>query len=165
MKYLSKIPSCSLHNRLRESMRSGQGALISSLREQNGQYSCTSSTELKQMELDFRPECIRVTSLNSLKSNVNDRLCTIQVKICEISDEIAVMFEENQFKRAQKMKKNVVIGNATDALEMNIWESQFNQIVLGDSYHIRLVKIRIFNNQISLTATTDTTYVIKKIAY
>jgi hypothetical protein len=68
-------------------------------------------------------------SLNSLKSNVNDRLCTIQVKICEISDEIAVMFEESQFKRVQKMKKNVVIGNATDALEMNIWESQFNQIV------------------------------------
>ncbi|CAF4240322.1 unnamed protein product [Adineta steineri] len=57
------------------------------------------------------------------------------------------------------MKKNVIIGDATNALELTIWQSHFNQIVLSDSYHIRLLKIRIFNDQISLTATADTSFI------
>ncbi|CAF4042925.1 unnamed protein product [Adineta steineri] len=57
------------------------------------------------------------------------------------------------------MKKNVIIADTTNALELTIWESHFDQIVLGDSYHIRLLKIRIFNDQISLTATADTSFI------
>ncbi|CAF4025951.1 unnamed protein product, partial [Rotaria sordida] len=45
VKYLSKVPSCLLYNRLRESLRSGRGATITSLREQNNQYTCTVSTK------------------------------------------------------------------------------------------------------------------------
>jgi hypothetical protein len=161
MKYLSKAPSCSLHYRLRESLRSGRGTAITSLREQNGQYTCSSSTEVTEKDLNFRPECIRVKTINSLKNEINDRLCTIQGKICNVSNEIPVIFEENQFKRVQKLKKNLVIGDATGALEMTVWESFFSQIALGDSYHIRLLKVRIYNDQISLTATSDTSYVIK----
>ncbi|CAF5004219.1 unnamed protein product [Rotaria sp. Silwood1] len=156
VKYLSKVPYCSLHNRLKESLRSGRGASITSLREQNDQYTCTMSTKVIEKDLNFRPECIRVKNINILKNEINDRLCTVEAQICSISDEIAVVFEESEFKRVQKNKKKIIIGDATGALEMTMWESHFNEIELGKSYHIRLLKIRIYNEQISLAATTET---------
>ncbi|CAF4668981.1 unnamed protein product [Rotaria sp. Silwood2] len=130
VKYLSKVPYCSLYNRLKESVRSGRGASITSLREQNDQYTCTMSTKVIDKDLNFRPECIRVKNINILKNEINNRLCTVEAQICSISDEIAVVFEENEFKHVQKK--------------------------LGKSYHIRLLKIRIYNEQISLAATTET---------
>jgi len=109
IKYLSKVPSCSLHDRLRESLRTGRRASISSLREQNGQYTCISSTEVIEKDLSFRPDCIRIKTINSLKNDINDRLCTVEAKICNISGEIPVIFEENQFKRVQKLKKKMLL--------------------------------------------------------
>ena len=158
IKYLSKTPYCSLYNRLKESL-SGRGASISCLREQNGQYACTASTKLIEKDLNFRPDCIRAKHIYDLKSESNDRLCTVQVKICNISENIPVVFEENQFKRIQKVKRKVIVGDSTGALEMTIWQSHFNQIQLYESYHIRLLKIKIYNDQICLIATTDTSYV------
>ncbi|CAF1202503.1 unnamed protein product [Rotaria sordida] len=159
VKYLSKVPYCSLHNRLKESLRSGRGASITSLREQNDEYTCTMSTKVIDKDLNFRPECIRVKNINILKNEINDRLCTVEAQICSISDEIAVVFEENQFKRVQKSKNKIIIGDATGALEMTMWENHFNEIELGKSYHIRLLKIRIYNEQISLAATTETSFI------
>ncbi|CAF3618289.1 unnamed protein product [Rotaria socialis] len=159
VKYLSKAPFCLLHNQLRESVRNGRAALITSLRQQNNQYTCTLSTKVIDKDLHFRPDCNRVKNIHVLKNEINDRLCTVQAKICSLSDEIPVVFEENQFKRVQKMKKNVVIGDNTGALQMAMWESHFNQILLGNSYHIRLLKVRIYNDQISLVTTTDTSFI------
>lgn len=161
IKYLSKIPSCRLYNQLKESLSSGQGIAITSLREQNEQYTCTTSTKVVEKELNFRPNCIRVQNISSLKTEMVDRLCTVEAKVCYISDEISVTFEENQFKRTQKLKKNIIIGDSSGALDMIIWESHFNEIVLNNSYHIRLLKIRIYNDQILLTATSNTSYVIE----
>ncbi|CAF1286516.1 unnamed protein product [Rotaria sp. Silwood1] len=159
IKHLSKFPCCSLYNRLKESLKSGQGASISSLREQNEQYTCTPSTKLIEKDLNFRPNCIRVKKIYDLKNEINDRLCTVQVKICDISEDIPVVFEENQFKRIQKMKRKVVVGDASGALEMTIWQSHFDQILLNQSYHIRLLKVRVYNDQLSLVATTDTSFI------
>ncbi len=53
MKYLSKIPSCSLYNRLRNSLTNGEGVSINYLREQNEQYTCTLKTKVVQKELGF----------------------------------------------------------------------------------------------------------------
>jgi hypothetical protein len=118
------------------------------------------STKIIEKDLPFRPECIRVKFINDLKKETNDRLCSIEVKICDISDDIAVVFEESNCKRVQKLKKNITVGDSSGALSMTLWESQFNQIAVENSYHVRLVKIRIYNDQISLTAKTDTSYVI-----
>ncbi|CAF3763962.1 unnamed protein product, partial [Rotaria socialis] len=137
---LSKTPTCILHTRLRECVRSGSGASITSLREQNGQlYTCK--------------------NINDLKNETNDRLCTVQAKLCNMSNEIPVLFEQNEFKRVQKMKKNTIIGDSTGAIEMVVWESHFNQLVLGNSFHIRLLKVRIYNDQILLIATADASFI------
>jgi hypothetical protein len=159
MKYLSKIPSCSIHYRLKDSLKNGRGISISCLREQNGQYTCTSATKVIEKELNLRPNCIRVTNINTLKTAINDQLCTVEAKVLQIGDQIPVIFEENQLKRTQKMKKIIVIGDSTGALEMNLWESHFNDIILDNSYHIRLLKIRLYNDEVSLIATADTSYV------
>ncbi|CAF4917019.1 unnamed protein product [Rotaria socialis] len=159
MEYLSKVPFCFLYNRLQESIKNGRAASITSLRQQNNQYTCTISSKLIDKDLNFRPDCIRVKTINMLKKETNDQLCTVEAKVCSISDEVAVVFEQNQFKRVQKMKKKVTIGDSTGALEMTIWDGHFNQLLLGNSYHIKLLKVRVYSDQISLTGTTDTSFI------
>jgi hypothetical protein len=70
------------------------------------------------------------------------------------------MFEQNAFKRIQKLKKTITIADLTGAVQMTLWESYFDEIILGSSYHIRLFKVRSFNDQLSLTTTSYTSYVI-----
>ena len=66
------------------------------------------------------------------------------------------MYEDTGFKRVQKVKKIVVVGDVSGALELTLWEIHFNEIALNESFQIRLVKVRAYNDQISLTTTTDT---------
>jgi hypothetical protein len=160
IKYLSTTPSCSLYNRLKDSIRSGQGSTISGLREQNTQYTCTMSTKVSEKELNYRPDCIRVKNISDLKENTTERLFTIEAKVCQIGDEIPVMFEQNEFKRIQKLKKTITVGDSTGAVQITLWESHFDQITLASSYHMRLLKMRPFNDQLSLTTTSYTSYVM-----
>ena len=155
-KFLSKVPACSFRSRLQESMRSGRGALINGLRENASQYFCTTATKLDKKDLPFRPACVRVQNIDSVKSAEKDRLCTIEAKICAIGEETSVMYEDTTFKRVQKLKKTVIVGDVTGALELTLWEMQFDEIALNDSFQIRLVKVRAYNDQISLTTTSDT---------
>ncbi|CAF1487643.1 unnamed protein product [Adineta ricciae] len=159
VKYLGKAPSCCLYQQLKESLKSGNGASITSLREQNGQFACTASTKILEKKLEFRPECIKTVSLSNLRGCHKAQMCTVEVKVCEIRDAVQVAIEQNEFKRIQKLKKSVVVGDSTGALELTLWENQFDQITLGTSYHIRLLKIRMFNDQISLNATSDTSFI------
>ena len=155
-KFLSKTPACSFRSRLQESIRSGRGASMSGLRETDSQYFCTAATKLDTKDLPFRPVCVRVQTIDSLKNCENERLCTIEAKICSIGEETSVMYEDTGFKRVQKLKKTVVVGDVSGALELTVWEIHFNEIALNESFQIRLVKVRAYNDQISLTTTTDT---------
>ncbi|CAF3344126.1 unnamed protein product [Rotaria sp. Silwood2] len=157
-KFLSKIASCALHKRLQESMLGGCGASITALREQNDQYLCTFATKLIDKELTFRPICVRVQSIENLKNNIFEGLCTIEVKICEIGNDILCTFEESDFKKVQKFKRIAIVGDATGALEITLWESQFNKIELGNCYQIKLVKSRLINFELSFSANADTSY-------
>ena len=87
-KFLRKIPSCTFYRSLRESMLSGHGACIDNLREQNDQYLCNASTKLIHKDLQFRPPCVRIRSLENLRNNMIDGVCTIEVKVCKIGPEI-----------------------------------------------------------------------------
>ncbi|CAM2728719.1 unnamed protein product [Rotaria socialis] len=145
MEYLSKVPFCFLYNRLQESIKNGRAASITSLRQQNNQYTCTISSKLIDKDLNFRPDCIRVKTINMLKKETNDQLCTVEAKVCSISDEVAVVFEQNQFKRVQKMKKKVTIGDSTWSVRNDYMGWSFQSITISD--------------QISLTGTTDTSFI------
>lgn len=92
VKYLSKTPFCLLYNQLQESVRKGRAASITFLREQNNQYTCTVSTKVLDIDVNFRSDCIRVKSINSLRNEMHDRLCTVEAKICSMSDDITVVF-------------------------------------------------------------------------
>jgi ssDNA-binding replication factor A large subunit len=141
-------------------MLSGRGASIVSLRQQNDQYVCTASTKIINKDLEFRPTCVQVQSIENLRNNIIDGLCTIEVKVCEMGPEIPFIFEESDFKRVQKLKKTIIVGDKTGALELTLWETNFQQVKLGQSYQIKLVKCRLINFQISLSAVTDTSYVL-----
>ncbi|CAF1547985.1 unnamed protein product [Adineta ricciae] len=80
VKYLGKTPSCCLYNQLKESLKSGNGASITSLREQNGQFACTSSTKIIEKNLEFRPECIKTTSINKLQACHINQMCTVEIR-------------------------------------------------------------------------------------
>lgn len=158
-KFLSKVPACTFRTHLQESMKSGRGACISGLREDRGQYFCAASTKLDSKDLSFRPMCVRVQTIDSLKSSSHERLCTIEAKVCSIGDEASITYEDIGFKRVQKLKKISVVGDQTGALEMTLWEMHFEEISLNDSFQIRLVKVRTYRDQISLVATSDTSSV------
>ena len=79
----------------------------------------------------------------------------MEAKICSISEETSIMYEDIGFKRVQKLKTTVIVGDKTGALELTLWEMHFNEITLNDSFQIRLAKVRTFNEQISLTTTSD----------
>ncbi|CAF0863139.1 unnamed protein product [Adineta steineri] len=158
-KFLGKIASCALHRRLRESMLSGHGASIINLRMQNEQYFCTASTKVIDKDLEFRPLCVRIQTIESLKNNAMNGLCSIEVKICEVGPETPFFFEESGFKKIQKLKKTLVVGDKTGALELSIWEPNLNQLKCDECYQIKLVKSRLINSQIALSAVTDTSYI------
>ncbi|CAF3831759.1 unnamed protein product [Rotaria sp. Silwood1] len=85
-------------------------------------------------------------------------LCTIEVKICEIGADIACIFKESDFKNVQKLKKVAVVDDATGALELTLWESHFGKVELGSCYQIKLVKSRLINCKILLSANVDTSF-------
>ncbi|CAF1497654.1 unnamed protein product [Adineta steineri] len=99
-KFLGKIASCALHRRLRESMLSGHGASIINLRMQNEQYFCTASTKVIDKDLEFRPLCVRIQTIESLKNNAMNGLCSIGVKICEVGPETPFFFRVSKRYRS-----------------------------------------------------------------
>ncbi|CAF2645626.1 unnamed protein product [Rotaria sp. Silwood2] len=117
---------------------------------------CAATTKLIDKNLEFRPMCVRIQSIENLRNNKIDGLCTIEVKICEIGAEVPFTFEESDFKKVQKLKKTVVVGDKTGALELTLWEPYFHQVRLGESYQMKLVKSRLINSQITLSAVSDT---------
>ena len=156
-KFLGKIATCAFHTRLRESMCSSRDALITGLRQQNDQYYCTNSTKLTDKDLEFRPIYVRKQFIEELRKNTVDGYCTIEVKICNIGPETPYIFEQSDFKKIQKLKKMIIVGDYTGALELTIWEPNFDQVKLNECYQIKLLKYRIINSRLSLTATSDTT--------
>ncbi|CAF4659262.1 unnamed protein product [Rotaria sp. Silwood1] len=49
-----------------------------------------------------------------------------------------------------------VMNDTSGELEITLWKSHFNQVILETSYQIHLLKTRVYNDQISLVATSDT---------
>jgi hypothetical protein len=59
-------------------------------------------------------------------------------------------------KRVQKLKRTTIIADKSGSINMNIWDSQFNSIKQNLCYTIKLAKVNVFNNEVSITTTTHT---------
>jgi hypothetical protein len=59
-------------------------------------------------------------------------------------------------KRVQKLKRTTIIADKTGSINMNIWQSQFNSIKENLCYTIKLAKVKVFNDEVSVTTTTHT---------
>jgi hypothetical protein len=59
-------------------------------------------------------------------------------------------------KRVQKLKRTTIIADKSGSIDMNIWESQFNSIKQNLCYTIKLAKVKMFNDEASITTTTHT---------
>lgn len=62
----------------------------------------------------------------------------------------------NGDKRVQKLKRTTIIADKTDFINMTIWENQFDLIQRSSCYKIKLAKVKIYNNDVSLTTGTFT---------
>ncbi len=71
-----------------------------------------------------------------------------------VKDETVVF--NNGAKRIEKMKRTIIVADKTDSINLNIWENQFNSIKKDLSYLIKLAKVKIFNDEISITSTVHT---------
>ena len=138
-------------------MLTGSGASISNLKEQEQNFICTNTTRLVDKDLDFRPQCVKVQSIEDLRNHPIDGLCTVEVKVCEVGNAVSYMFEQSDVKRIQKLRKRLVVGDKTGALELYIWEANFNQLKLNESYQMKFVKSRIStSSEISLSTVAET---------
>ncbi len=64
---------------------------------------------------------------------------------------------DNGGKRIQKLKRTILIADKSNSLNMNIWQNQFDLIERNASYQIKLLKVKVFNEDISVTTTAYTT--------
>ena len=67
----------------------------------------------------------------------------------------SIVFNNGE-KRIQKLKRTTIVADKTNSLNMNIWQNQFDSIKENFSYIIKLAKVKIFNNDVSLTTTIHT---------
>jgi len=63
----------------------------------------------------------------------------------------------NAAKRVLKLKRAIVVADTSSSMCMNIWEDQFDLIKQNSSYKIKLAKVKIFNNEVTITTITSTT--------
>ncbi|CAM4987829.1 unnamed protein product [Rotaria socialis] len=73
-----------------------------------------------------------------------------------VEDE-AVVFNNAQ-KRVQKLKRTTIVADKSDFINMNIWENNFDSIKKDQCYLIKLAKVKIFNDELSITTTTHTKF-------
>ena len=62
----------------------------------------------------------------------------------------------NSTKKVQKRKKTIAVADETGMININIWEIQFDLIKEQSSYIIKLAKVKVFNDEVSITTTTYT---------
>ncbi|CAF1239867.1 unnamed protein product [Rotaria sp. Silwood1] len=156
-KYLSSKTNCSLHVKMIEHLNNQHGVRLNKLKH-NGDntYVATIETIATPTLLTLTPLCTKTSTIKNIESMSDGEHVSFACKIIDIGSDETVVFN-NGLKRIQKLKRTTLVADETDSITMNIWENQFNMIKKDLSYLIKLAKVKIFNDNISITTTTHTT--------
>ncbi|CAF3624081.1 unnamed protein product [Rotaria socialis] len=155
-KYLSSRINCSLHLKMVEHLNNQHGVKLNKLKfNGDNAYIATSETIATPKVLSFAPLCTQITTIKNIESMTDGEYLSLTCKIIDVGLDETAFFNNGQ-KRVQKLKRTAIVADKTDSINMNIWENQFNLIEKDLSYIIKLAKVKIFNDDISITTTTHT---------
>ncbi|CAF2024869.1 unnamed protein product [Rotaria magnacalcarata] len=156
-KYLSSRINCSVHVKMVEHLNNQHGVKLNKLKfNGDNTYVATSETITTPKVLSFAPLCAQITTIKNIESMTDGEYLSLTCKIIDVGFDETVFFNNGQKKRVQKLKRTAIIADKTDSIHMNIWENQLNLIEKDLSYIIKLAKVQIFNDDISITTTTHT---------
>ncbi|CAF1257752.1 unnamed protein product [Rotaria sordida] len=157
MRYLSSNVVCRLYAQLRILFDNQHGFELLHLKSNGSSYTITNETRLAEKKLTFEPQWYINQDILSLKSLAEERICAVQCKIIHVNRSESFIVTSG-YKRTQKLRKEVIVGDRTGAMVLNIYEIHFNSITTGLSYKISAVKTRLFKDVISLAAITETKF-------
>ncbi|CAF3182419.1 unnamed protein product, partial [Rotaria sp. Silwood2] len=157
MRYLSSNVVCRLYAQLRILFDNQHGFELLHLKSNGSSYTITNETRLAEKKLTFEPQWCINQDILSLKSLAEERICAVQCKIIHVNRSESFIVTSG-YKRTQKLRKEVIVGDRTGAMVLNIYEIHFNSITTGLSYNISAVKTRLFKDVISLAAITETKF-------
>ncbi|CAF1368412.1 unnamed protein product [Rotaria magnacalcarata] len=120
-------------------------------------YIATNETIATEKLLSLTPLCTQITTIKNIESMSDGEYTSFTCKIIGIGPDETIFFN-NGPKRIQKLKRAIIVADKTDSINMNIWENHFNLIKQDQSYIIKLAKVKIYNDDISITTTTHSTY-------
>jgi len=155
MRYCSVNSNCRLLSQLRTFMINQHGIELSQVKSIGSSNTITNETRLIEKKLTFDPQWDVIHDILDLKTLAEERISAVQCKILHIGP-VESFVVTTGHKRTQKLRKEVIIGDTSAAVILNIYEIHFDSIVSGMCYKISGIKTRLFKNVISLTAITET---------
>jgi len=155
IRYLTSSVVCRLHAQLQILLNNQHGFELLHVKLNGSSYTITNETRLVEKKLTFEPQWCISQDILFLKSLAEERICAIECKIIHINQPESFTVTSG-YKRTQKLRKEVIVGDKTAAMILNIYEIHFNSITTGLSYKISGIKTRLFKDIVSLTAITET---------
>ncbi|CAF2086259.1 unnamed protein product [Rotaria magnacalcarata] len=157
-KYLSSRAMCTRHRKMMEYLNNESSIRLNKLKCSGEKtYTATAETIGTPIDLSLTPLCTQITTIKNIQSMSDEEYISFNCKILDIGSDEVVVFNNAQ-KRVQKLKRSTVVADKTDFINMNIWENNFDSIKKDQCYLIKLAKVKIFNDELSITTTTHTKF-------
>ncbi|CAF1523508.1 unnamed protein product [Adineta ricciae] len=157
-KYLSCKRKCALHEKLVEFYNKQDACQLNKLKfNTDDSYTATTETTVVAKQTSIKPTCLEVIPLDQIESKCDGEYGSFLAKILEIGSDESVVFN-NAKKRVLKLKRAILVADKTSSICMNIWQDQFDLIKQNSSYKIKLAKVKLFNNELSITTISSTTF-------
>ncbi|CAF3426323.1 unnamed protein product [Rotaria sp. Silwood2] len=155
-KYLSSKTKCSLHEKIVEHFNNKKGVKLNKLKfTGDNMYVATHETIATSKAVSFTPSCMELSSIEDIESMSDGQYVPFMCKIIRIGPDDTIIFN-NGPKRVQKLKRKTIVADTTASINMNIWENQFDSIKQNLSYKVKLAKVKVFNDDVTVTTTTYT---------
>ncbi|CAF3744627.1 unnamed protein product [Rotaria socialis] len=156
-KYLSSKTKCSLREKMLQYYKNKNGVKLNKLKlNGDDNYIATYETTSTSILISFTPICMELISIENIQSMSDGQYVSFTCKIIDIGPDEPIIFN-NGGKRVQKLKRLSIVADKTGSINMNIWQNQFESIKQNLSYTIKLAKVKVFNDEITVTTTTNTT--------
>lgn len=147
MRYLTTNATCRLHPQLRTFIQNRNGVELSNIKFKGISYTVTNETVIIEKKLTFNAEWCSTQKFFQLKTLAEDRICQIECKIIHIG-QLETFAVTSVFKKTQKLRKEIIVGDDFAAIILNIYETHFNLIETSISCKISGLKPRLYKDTI-----------------
>jgi len=125
MGYLPINSTCSFYPQLQTLVNNQHGIELTQVKCNTSSYTITNETHLVEKHLTFNPQWDVIDDISNLKMFAEEKLCAIECKILHIGPPESFVITSG-YKRTEKLRKEVIVGDKTLAIILNIYEMHFD---------------------------------------